>query len=986
MRSLDSTQNYLLGKTYKSAIWLFDITDKYDNSYHWSTREYTYNSTTYSFNIVDFPGITLNRNQSEAGIIAPNEVRIEIGNKDNAYTADNFIDGSVLIYLLIDDTLIAKWKFNIIRAYGSYQSITLECEDFLQKYLEGAYPNTQYVKALFPDNYYEDEDLCVPVCFGTAYIPLRPVEIDGDRYYLLGSTDNTYTIAEVHTPAEWGIKQSWSSSSYTFTQSTKTDQFGNSWRVFQPIIADSNLDGTPDACGVWISGQKILDMPTKFSYNTTTNPANIIKEILKDFGVPDDEIDDDSFTSAASTFTSWGLEWNGGFWKKSTRQSMLSTLLNMCHARILVRDKLVLSVLSKTSQKTITTSLVVKESFDYSKLSEELSDSGYVAWQKEDEPQDNMLKALVPGKGSTTDYISDETVFIPWVQNAVHVQKLACLVFQRKFFKVAQISFTGRSELLALEPGDVITINGDNYGGEYKVVIDSIEIGSDLLVKVTATRYSIELDDWDDLTQFSDITIYTTVPSAWENLPSGYGYGLRWDRDQATLFVAGTVRVTGGFIADAGGFIRSGQTAFDTGTGFFLGANDSGTPLFSVGSSSGKKITWNGTTLTIKGDLVFDSYNYWYPGGNFRVGSSSHYLYWDGSTFTVQGKLVAQSGSSIHGAYITDATITNVKISDISATKINAGYIVTTQLDTGSPPSTGCILDGNGLRAYKSGTMVVDISEDPYFRGEAHLGDDNDFVQIGEQNTLCQVRFYADGVLQGRVFSLAYNTGDIYVEANDNLILQAGTGGDVSIKANAEARLKISSDITIYRSVKPYSNITYDLGSSSYAWNNIYGKNVRTDELYDKGTGRIDFHCRIAPSSHITYDNGLSNYAWNNVYYCTANGVCSLGMVEEIADPLELLKNIKASKDKYTTKEIPKADYKTLPKFIKTIKYSDLKKDEEDFEEHLQSILSKNAEITYEDDKKVTVRIEALDVTATLSLLLGAIRQLSKKIEALEGH
>lgn len=917
MRSLTDLQSNLLSKTYKSAIWLFDITDANSNTYHWSTREYEYNSTTYSFNIVDFPGITLNRDQSEAGIIAPNEVKIEIGNKDNAYTADDFAGGSVLIYLLIDDNLIAKWKFNIIRAYGSYQSITLECEDFLQKYLEGAYPNTQYVKALFPDVYYEDEDLCVPVCFGTAYIPLRPVEIGGDRYYLLGSTDNTYTITEVHAPAEWGIKQSWSSSEYTFTQSTKTDQFGNSWRVFQPIIADSDLDGTPDACGVWISGQKILDMPTKFSYNSTTNPADIIKEILKDFGVPDDEIDDDSFTSAASTFDSWGLEWNGGFWKKSTRQTILSTLLNMCHARILVRDKLVLSVLSKSSQKTITTSLVAKESFDYSKLSEELSDSGYVAWQKAGEPQDNMLKALVPGKGSTTDYISDDTVFIPWVQNAIHVQKLACLVFQRKFFKVAQVSFSGRSELLALEPGDVITINGDNYGGEYKVVIDSIEINNDLSVKITATRYSIELDDWDDLIQFNDITIYTTVPSAWENLPSGYGYGIRWDRDQATLLVEGTIRVTGGFIADAGGFIRSGQTAFDTGTGFFLGASDSGTPLFSVGSSDGKKITWNGTTLTIKGDLVFDSYNYWYPGGNFRVGSSSHYLYWDGSSLTVEGKLITKTDSSINGTYI------------------NAGYIITTQLDSGSNPSTGCILDYNGLRMYQSGTKMVDIprSGNPYFRGKGHFGDDDVWIVLGEQGYYSYIRFFADGVYQGSIWGHSYNSGILNVEADEQLYLRAYGATKLSL---------LYTEVVSHRTFRPNFNANYDLGTDSYAW--------------------------------------------NNVYYCVANDVCSLGMVEEIGNPLELIKNIKVSKDKYTPKELPKADYKTLPKFIKTVKYSDLKKSKENFEEHLQSILSRNAEVTYEDDKKVTVRIEALDITATISLLLGAIRQLSEKIEALEKH
>jgi len=48
MRSLTDLQTNLLTKTYKSAIWLFDITDANSNTYYWSTREYTYNSTTYS--------------------------------------------------------------------------------------------------------------------------------------------------------------------------------------------------------------------------------------------------------------------------------------------------------------------------------------------------------------------------------------------------------------------------------------------------------------------------------------------------------------------------------------------------------------------------------------------------------------------------------------------------------------------------------------------------------------------------------------------------------------------------------------------------------------------------------------------------------------------------------------------------------------------------------------------------------------------------
>lgn len=46
--------------------------------------------------------------------------------------------------------------------------------------------------------------------------------------------------------------------------------------------------------------------------------------------------------------------------------------------------------------------------------------------------------------------------------------------------------------------------------------------------------------------------------------------------------------------------IRAGQTAWDTGTGFFLEYNG-GTPRFSIGNSAGDKVTWDGTALTIQG-------------------------------------------------------------------------------------------------------------------------------------------------------------------------------------------------------------------------------------------------------------------------------------------------------------------------------------------------------------------------------------------------
>ena len=59
----------------------------------------------------------------------------------------------------------------------------------------------------------------------------------------------------------------------------------------------------------------------------------------------------------------------------------------------------------------------------------------------------------------------------------------------------------------------------------------------------------------------------------------------------------------GTIVLPSGGFIRSGQTAFDTGTGFYLG-NDSGTPKFSIGNASGKNIKWDGSDFTVNGGII----------------------------------------------------------------------------------------------------------------------------------------------------------------------------------------------------------------------------------------------------------------------------------------------------------------------------------------------------------------------------------------------
>jgi hypothetical protein len=53
----------------------------------------------------------------------------------------------------------------------------------------------------------------------------------------------------------------------------------------------------------------------------------------------------------------------------------------------------------------------------------------------------------------------------------------------------------------------------------------------------------------------------------------------------------------------ADGFIRGGQTAYNTGTGFFLGYSTDAY-RFSIGDGSSKYLIWDGSTLTVSGKLV----------------------------------------------------------------------------------------------------------------------------------------------------------------------------------------------------------------------------------------------------------------------------------------------------------------------------------------------------------------------------------------------
>ncbi len=124
------------------------------------------------------------------------------------------------------------------------------------------------------------------------------------------------------------------------------------------------------------------------------------------------------------------------------------------------------------------------------------------------------------------------------------------------------------------------------------------------------------------------------------------GNKLTWDGTTLTItgsltattgtiggWTIGATTITGGSVTlDSAGNVRAGQTAYNTGTGFWLGVN-AGTPEFSIGNPAGPYLTWDGTNLTFSGTLT--------------VGAGANAVLINSSQFSIGGGGILITGSTI---------------------------------------------------------------------------------------------------------------------------------------------------------------------------------------------------------------------------------------------------------------------------------------------------------------------------------------------------
>jgi hypothetical protein len=650
MLDLTATQIDLLARNF-TIDWLFDITDINLNKYYWSTKntESTTDAihwdgsadwdvdaswagevtTTYVFNIVDFQNIIFRRLLTEASVMPSNEFELTVLNKGDAYTPSDFVDGQIWVQIQLRhesrESVIALWRFRIKSANARYQTVHLICEDWYAKYLESDWPNTKLVKDIFPSSDPDwESNLCAPVPFGTAYIPLRSIYTSNDRFYLLGPTTVggsavTYTISKVHSPHYIGTPAAWDDS-FTMTQSVEADAGATDWQVFQPIIADTDDDGTADAIGLWQSGDSYLDIPTKFSrsdLSSKTNFADVVKYLLEDFGIGVAYLKEASFEECQATYIDWGLTFNYGFYKKEARADLLARILSACHSTLVVEDQIKLVTHSAVSRGTITKAQVIKRDdrslgeFRRYGLIEKLPDSGNVGWQQDDEPQDLMQVTLVPAK-ATTSIISSETLEIPFDSNSINVQTAASLHFQRNFLKNGTVSFTGMPICLKYQPGDIITISDTDFGGTYNAMVETVHVNKDLSINVNASTFSDTLDDWDDL-NFSAITISVDDKTGmWQAVLTG---------PESTLVSGNPSEIPGGagisFLADGSdpavlkfkGAAATTKFSSGDGTSLDIGMTNSGTVKLRIHQDDAVSDDAEVVVMTATSGIVFVSCN-----------------------------------------------------------------------------------------------------------------------------------------------------------------------------------------------------------------------------------------------------------------------------------------------------------------------------------------------------------------------------------------
>jgi len=759
--------------------WLFEI-----DTLKLSTKPCTYGGNTYTQAIIpdSFSGVNLRWSVAGNGLIAPSNITFDVSNVAGTYTTADFQDESVTIRIIEDSVQIRVWKMQIDRAIECYGKITCYAVSFLQKYLAGDYPNTPAPSEVWSDSAPNpDETYRIPVTLGTAYVPVRSVNTGSARWYVLGESGPTYTVTEVMAPRGWPSDDTWGSGSYTMTGATS-----GGYQLLQPIIADSDGDGSADAVGLWKPSGTFLDMLCKFTRSDTsalTNPAEWIEYVLEDFGVASGDIDSTSFSAADSTYDTYSIGFDGGgWWRSEPRESVLSNLLEQVDSYLYCTDKIELYQFSATSVETIT--IVKEDSFSPVSVTKSQNDSGRVHWTESTSKPSDILngQAVVPTHDSGTEnYPSSEVLrcrFMPG--DSINAQKAGILKFQKKYEQAQRVTFSKALTALTnkdtLRPGQVITLNNTIYGGSSDMIITDMQIHLDLTVDFTCVVLNY-LEDWGDLTTTTKDVV--TDSSEGERFPTtNYTGDLSPGSWDDLLDIPDRFLET----ASLGINVTDSYLGYYDGTTFQSYIQSNGN--FQFRGDANNYINWNGTTLNVVGAISITNPATVRSDINVADGADVTASNTANDVSNVNGV----SASIISGWRYGATTYINggdIYTGTITASQIAAGTITANEISTGTlTVDEFGDLTGN-IHFTSSGTITFDTSTGKIYGG-------------------------------GGFVELAYSTNTIRTSSSGINLTALGSGDDVTIWASDQVSINANTDDVYINSGSGHGTYIRIAGSNNY--------------------------------------------------------------------------------------------------------------------------------------------------------------------------
>jgi hypothetical protein len=169
----------------------------------------------------------------------------------------------------------------------------------------------------------------------------------------------------------------------------------------------------------------------------------------------------------------------------------------------------------------------------------------------------------------------------------------------------------------------------------------------------------------------------------------------------------------GNITLNTSGYIKGGQTAYDTGSGFWLGYSSG--YKFSIGDGGSNSLTWDGTTLRVKGSLEVGTYTAadtetilsattlrdttagtWVTQKEFDIAKSGTVRVvftvsrGSGTVLNYPQYRVRVNGSIVAGSYDITSTSDTVKTHDVTIN--NAGENVEIQMKSGTVDPSGAML------------------------------------------------------------------------------------------------------------------------------------------------------------------------------------------------------------------------------------------------------------------------------------------------------